>query len=126
MSEDSDRIITLLEELVKWKRFEGSQLAKKILKDSFSKDSEKLAYQNSDGKSSAEVASIAAVSDFTVRSYWKKWSTEGLVVPSQKFRGRYERIFSLEDFGIDIPTVKRSVPESTVGQSSEKLGEGNE
>jgi len=108
---DAKKIIELLEELVKWKRFEGAQLAKKILRDLFSKDVEKLVYQYSDGRGSKDISVLAGVSDFSVRSYWKKWNTEGLVVPSQKFKGRYEKIFSLEDFGIEIPLTKEPSPQ---------------
>lgn len=103
---DVKRLTELVEELVKWKRFEGAQLAKKILRDLLAKDVDKLVYQHSDGKGSKEVAALAGVSDFTVRNYWKKWNIEGLVVPSQKFKGRYERVFSLEDFGIEVPAMK--------------------
>lgn len=109
---ENQRIIELLEELVKWKRFEGAQLAKKTLRELFAKDAEKIVYQHSDGKTSREIAEIAGVSDFSVRNYWKKWNIEGLVVPSNKFKGRYERVFSLEDFGIDVPMLKNPSPKS--------------
>lgn len=110
---ENQRIIELLEELVKWKRFEGAQLAKKILRELLSKDTEKIVYQCSDGKTSREIAELAGVSDFSVRNYWKKWNIEGLVVPSNKFKGRYERVFSLEDFGIEIQIPKQNTSSKT-------------
>lgn len=103
---DVKRLTELVEELVKWKKFEGAQLAKKVLRDLLAKDIDRLVYQYSDGRTTREIAALAGVSDFTVRNYWKKWNTEGLIVPSQKFKGRYERIFSLEDFGIEVPAMK--------------------
>lgn len=126
---DTKRIIELLEESIKWQRLEGAQLAKKILRDLLSKDADKLVYQYSDGKGSKEVAALAGVSDFTVRNYWKKWNMEGLVIPSQKHKGRYERVFSLEDFGMEVPLLKKSIAETeeTQNQQSEDIGEkGNE
>lgn len=123
---DTKRIIELLEESVKWQRFEGAQLAKKILRDLLSKDADKLVYHHSDGKGSKEVAALAGVSDFTVRNYWKKWNTEGLVVPSQKFKGRYERVFSLEDFGIEIPMLKGQSPQADSTSTDTPEGENNE
>ncbi len=124
MSENR-RMIELLEELVKWKRFEGAQLAKKILRELLSKDAEKIVYQYSDGRGTKEIAEIAGVSDFSVRNYWKKWNVEGLVVPSNKFKGRYERIFSLEDFGIEIPRIKITTEVSKEqSQITENLGDG--
>lgn len=104
---DNTRAVELLEELVKWSRLQGAQTAKKILSESLSKNSEKLVYHFSDGRGSKEISSLAGVSDFSVRSYWKRWNTEGLVSPSKKYKGRYERVFSLEDFGIDVPLVKK-------------------
>lgn len=121
---DTKRIIELLEESLKWQRFEGAQLAKKILKDLLSKDVDKLIYHYSDGKGSKDIAVLAGVSDFTVRSYWKKWNVEGLVVPSNKFKGRYERVFSLEDFGIEVPQTKTTQQiTNEQGQTTEGIGE---
>jgi hypothetical protein len=117
-----ERMVELLEELTKWARFQGAQLAKKVLRDILSKDAEKVVYQYSDGKGSAEIAALAGVSDFTVRSYWKKWNTEGLVIPSQKFKGRYERIFSLEDFGIEVPMPKSSGQVAGMQNNSSETG----
>jgi len=101
------KMIELLSEIAKWVRFEGIQRARQLLPEALKKDSEKLAYHFSDGRGSAEAAKLAGVSDFAVRSYWKKWATMGLVVPSEKFKGRYERIFSLEDLGIEVPLLKK-------------------
>lgn len=128
MSEMSDtkRIIDLLEESLKWQRFEGAQLAKKTLRDLLAKDVDKLVYHHSNGKGSKEVATLAGVSDFTVRSYWKKWSIEGLVVPSQKFKGRYERVFALEDFGIEIPVLKGQLPQGDTTSTDKQETDNNE
>lgn len=123
MSEDNKRILEILEELVKWKRFEGSQLAKKTLRELFSKDIEKLIYHHSDGKTTKDIAALAGISDFSVRSYWKKWNIEGLMIPSQKHKGRYERVFSLEDFGIEIPLAKKASLQTGEQRSEEEKNE---
>ncbi|MGI0086800.1 MAG: hypothetical protein ACREBI_02420 [Nitrosotalea sp.] len=124
---DNQRMIELLEELVKWKRFEGAQLAKKVLRELLAKDTEKIVYQYSDGRGTKEIADLAGVSDFLVRSYWKKWNVEGLVIPSEKHKGRYERVFSLEDFGIETPPTK-TTPETNKEQSqtTETVGAGEQ
>ncbi len=105
--DDQKKVIELLSELAKWTRFEGVQKARQVLMETLKKDSEKLAYHYSDGRGSAEVAKLTGISDFAVRSYWKKWATLGLVVPSEKFKGRYKRVFSLEDLGIELPLKKQ-------------------
>ena len=112
MNDDMKKLLDLVEELVKWKRFEVAQLAKKTLKEVFRNDSEKLVYHFSDGKTTVEIANLSGVSDFSVRQYWKKWNAEGLIVPSHKQKGRYERVFSLDDFGIGIPTAKKVLTKS--------------
>lgn len=102
----TSRVVELLEELVRWTRLQGIQHARAILGEVLKKDAEKLAYQHSDGRGSAEVGKVAGVSDFAVRSYWKRWASIGIVVPSKKFKGRYERIFSLEDLGFEVPSPR--------------------
>ena len=109
--EKQDKMIELLEEILKWTRFEGMQRVKAVLLETLRKDSEKIAYHHSDGRGSLEISKMAGVSDFAIRSYWKKWATIGLVRPSSKFKGRYERLFSLEDLGIEVATVEISPTE---------------
>jgi len=122
--ESYKKIIELLSEIVKWVKFNGIQSVRQVLSENLKKDSDKIAYHYSDGRTSAEVAALAGVSDFTVRSYWKKWATLGLVLPSEKFKGRYERIFSLEDFGMEIPLPKKTETkvESKEEKESEQIG----
>jgi hypothetical protein len=102
------RTVDLLDEIAKWVRFQGIQLAKQVFAEALRKDIEKLAYHYSDGRSSAEIAKIVGVSDFAIRNYWKRWNTIGIAVPSSKFKGRYERLFSLDDLGIELPVVKKT------------------
>jgi len=109
--ERQDKMIGLLEEILKWTRFEGMQRVKVVLLETLKKDSERIAYHYSDGRGSLEISKIAGVSDFAIRSYWKKWATMGLVQLSSKFKGRYERLFSLEDLGIEVPPVKALLTE---------------
>ncbi len=107
---DSRRIVELLEELVIWTRLAGISNARESLSDALKKDSEKLGYHFSDGRGSAEVGKKAGVSDFAIRSYWKKWAALGLMAPSKKFKGRFERLFSLDDLGIEVPPPKAVSP----------------
>jgi len=50
----------------------------------------------------------------TVTIYWKKWAKIGIVEPIRVCGGtRYKNLFSLEEFGIEVPEVK--------GQEAEAL-----
>jgi len=101
-----DKIIELLGEILVWTRLQGVQNARAVLDSALTTNVHKIAYQLSDGRSSAEVAKDCGVSGMTITNYWKRWFTLGIARPSPKFKGRFERIFSLEDLGIEIPTTE--------------------
>lgn len=101
-SKDED-IVKVLQEILKWIRFEGLQRVKSLLAGLLEKDIDKIIYQSSDGRPSVEIAKLAGVSHQTVVNYWKKWVKLGIVEPIGVRGGtRYKRIFSLEDLGIDV------------------------
>jgi hypothetical protein len=116
-NEDQKKVIELLTAIAKWSRFSGIQTARQVITSTLQNDAEKLAYHYSDGRASRDVAKMSGLSDFTIRNYWKKWNIAGLVFPSNKFKGRYERAFSLEDFGIELPATRQ------VAESSTETGE---
>lgn len=108
-----DRVIKLLEEILKWTRFQGMRRVKEVLLDTLRTEEEKIAYQYSDGRGSKEVAKLAGFkSHSTIIDYWKKWARLGLMEP-MKVRGgtRYKRSFSLPDFGIEVPKPKIKIEE---------------
>ena len=100
-----DKIIELLEEILRWTRLQGVEKARDVLVDTLKTDALKIAYQLSDGRSSTEVAKACSVTSMTVTNYWKRWFTVGVAQPSRKYKGRFERVFSLEDLGIEIPVT---------------------
>ena len=105
-----DRTIELLEELVKWTKVTSIPNVKKLLLEILSKPKQKIAYQMSDGKTVREVAKQADVSVFTISKWWEKWTRAG-IAESVSARGggkRAIRSFSLDDFGIEIPDIKKS------------------
>lgn len=101
------RMIQLLEEILKWTRLEGVQRAKTALTELLKTNAEKLVYEYSDGRTSRDIAKIVGVSHATVTNYWKKWARYGIVKEVGARGGtRYQRIFSLSDFGIGVPQVE--------------------
>jgi hypothetical protein len=107
VTENRDEIVTLLEELARWARFQGIQQAKQVLKglleDPEKGDTPKSIYHFSDGRSSEEIGKAVGVSSQTVRNYWRSWFTSGVVVPSRHYRGRFAKVFNLEDLGMSLP-----------------------
>ena len=124
MTENSERTKSeeteLLREILKWIKFEGMQRVKGVLTDVLQKDTEKIIYQFSNGQSSGDIAKLAGVSHQTVVNYWKRWSTLG-IVEAERARGgtRYRRIFSLEDFGIEVPQPREEISKEETTSSQE-------
>jgi hypothetical protein len=113
MTDDSayrEVLINLLSEILKWTKFIGKQQLKLLLLDNLKEDVEKIIYELSDGKSLREIESICrkhgfSISFRTVGRYWEKWTPVGIVEPSRKYKGRYEKIVSLKEIGIDYPQI---------------------
>ena len=110
--EKLDRMIQLLEEILKWTKLEGVQRAKTALTELLRTDAEKLVYEYSDGRTSRDIAKIVGVSHATVTNYWKKWARYGIVKEVGARGGtRHQGIFSLSDFGIEVPQVEVATKE---------------
>ncbi|MFQ5909408.1 MAG: helix-turn-helix domain-containing protein [Thermoplasmata archaeon] len=109
---NDDRVAQLLEEMLRWVRFQGILKAKEVLLDALKTDEDKIMYQYSDGRSSTEIAKLVRPTPRTVRNYWARWNALGIVEPMSAPGGtRYRRVFSLDDFGIEVPKTEAS-PES--------------
>lgn len=104
---DQERVIKLLEELVKWTKVTSFPKIKGLLLSILDSPEKMVAYQASDGeKTSREVAKIANVTQVTIIKWWKAWIKAGIAEPISVQRGeRAKRFFSLDDFGIEVPTI---------------------
>ena len=102
-----DKIVELLNELLKWIKVTSIPHVKTLLQEILRNDKEKIAYHCSDGRNIREVAKSANVGVSTIGNWWKTWSKYGIVELVSVRRGkRVKRIFSLEDFGIQVPRIK--------------------
>lgn len=113
-----DRMIELLEELVKWMKVTSIPKVKELLLGILESPEERVAYQFSNGKKTVrEVAKQANVGTGTISRWWKKWEKVAIADSISAPRGkRAKRVFSLQDFGIDVP-------ELTVANTDEDSGE---
>jgi hypothetical protein len=50
----------------------------------------------------------------TVVNYWKKWAILGIAIPSENYQGRYKRICSLEELGIDVPEPEKATTQGEI------------
>ncbi|MEM2154619.1 MAG: hypothetical protein QXY76_06875 [Nitrososphaeria archaeon] len=111
-----DKIIEILEEMLKWVKIIGLQQVKNLLSELLSTDEKKIVYYYSDGRTSREISKLTGISHATITNWWKIWVKAG-IAESVKVKGggeRAKRIFLLQDFGIDIPP--------TEGNKTEKEG----
>jgi len=99
-----------LDQLLKWTRFAGMQQLRTILAQNLTTDPEMLIYELSDGeRTTREIARLSNVgSHVTVVRFWEKWSKLGIVEPSQKRQGRFQRICSLEEVGLTVPPIMQA------------------
>lgn len=108
-----DRMIEILEETLKWTRVTSIPQVKRLFLDILPSDKEKIAYHFSDGAHSGkDVAAVAGVATGTVSNWWKVWVKSGIAESvSVKGGERARRMFSLEDFGIQVPESKPTAHE---------------
>lgn len=126
MSEQALREIAVtLRELLKWSRFAGMQQLRNVLLQNLKTDVEKLVFELSDGvHGTREIAKLSGIgSNATVAAYWKKWSRVGIVEPTPKYQGRYQKICSLEDVGLEAPTIPQNIHPKVEDLSGEQRGE---
>lgn len=111
-------------ELLKWTRFAGMQQLRNILVQALGDDEAvALAYELSNGtRGTREVAKLAGISHNTVANYWRKWSKIGIVEPSSAYQGRYQRICSLEEVGLPVPSTPQQ-PEEKQAESILEVSE---
>lgn len=117
-----NRMIELLEELVKWTKVTSIPRVKELLLKILESPEERVAYQSSDGeRSTRSVADIANVGHYRIADWWKTWIKAGIAEPVSVRRGeRAKRIFSLDDFGIEVPVIKVAAAEEGKGGEEEK------
>lgn len=101
-----DRIIELLEELLKWQRLTSFDKVRSRLESVLDSDKKKAIYELSDGQTTIqEICDAVGVSSTAiVHGYWSEWEAIGIVEEAER-KGRREKVFSLADFGIEVPKI---------------------
>jgi len=123
MMNREDRMIELLEELVKWTKVTNIPHVKNLLKEVLVTPEEKIAYEKSDGKKTVrQVAKQVNVGKSTISGWWKNWIMAGIAKPiSAKGGGqRAKKLFSLKAFGIKVPKLVKKSSNIKGGKVSDK------
>lgn len=99
-------ILKELKEQTKWLRFLALPGIKDTIQNSISTKEQKRIYELTDGKLSTNEISKKLTTEgikashMTVYNYWKRWFAVGLVIPSEKYSGRFEKIIDLSDLNL--------------------------
>lgn len=118
MSEQNDRIVELLEEIVKWVRVMGLGQVKTTLPVALNTEKKALVYHLSDGKnSSVNIASLTGINQPRVTEFWKEWTSLGLgeQIPA-KGGSRFKKSFDLKMFDIPVPDTKNVMQKTELSQ----------
>lgn len=106
-------VYNALKELLKWAKFAGIKEVKPVLESKLDTDTKKIIYVLSDGnRGTREISKIVGtLSHASIANYWQDWEKSGLGESSQTMGGgsRFKHSFDLDDFGIKIPEIPRSV-----------------
>lgn len=94
----------LLSEILKWIKIIGAKDVKAILEVALDTVQKLQIYVLSDGnRGSVEIGKTVNTSDRTVRRYWEKWKTLGIVEPIKVKGGeRCVATFDPENFGLKL------------------------
>ncbi len=115
-SMSQEKIETLLQELVKWVKVTSHSQVGKILSEQVQSQGQKITFKNSDGKKTTkELSELSGMDPADISRDWKKWTRAGIAEQiSAQGGSRGKSLFSLEDFGIDVPkTIEKILPEKS-------------
>ena len=118
-SEQNKEMIQLLRELVKWQRFTALSSLKEILIKTLDKKEKIIVYDLTDGKNKRDdIIKDTGCSAGAISGWWIDWYSKGLL---EKVEGRYRKIVSLEEVGINVP--KRENKDNKLSNKEEIINE---
>lgn len=103
----NEEVLRELKEQTKWLRFLAFPELKRTAQENLKTKEQRRIFDLSDGKrSSYDISKHLSqegikASSQTVRNHWKRWCALGIVVPSEQYEGRFEKIISLDDLEIE-------------------------
>ena len=101
-----EEVLRELKEHTKWLRFLALPELRRTVQENLKTKEQKRIFELSDGKNSSYDISTRLsqegikVSDDTVRNYWKRWFDLGIVIPSDRYSGRFGKMIGLEGLAV--------------------------
>jgi len=112
MMVNENEFMNKLDELIKWAKVIAKPQLRALIIQNIETDLESAVFELSNGELSTRDISGTLkkqVSHATVATYWQKWFRVGIVEPSTKYPGRFRKICSLEEVGITLPPILKSL-----------------
>ena len=100
-----------LRELTAWTKVIGRESVRRILEEVLDSDEKRRVYQSMDGQSGvAEIQERTGVNVRFISEWGQEWEAIGIARQSRrsKVRGRRERVFDLDTFGVSISSPTAS------------------
>ena len=95
-----DDMLAQAQETNRWLRVLALPALREKLRAELDKPELRRLYQESDGRSTRDVASALEVGHATVQRHWQQWAAEGLLEPAG-VSGRFRRIIDLREVGME-------------------------
>jgi hypothetical protein len=101
-------VVGSLRELLAWIKLEARPRAAARLVEILDSAEKKLVYEYSNGtRGVREVGEITGVDKNVVLTWWKEWDGLGIMEQATAWKGRRQRLVSLEDVGIEVPELPK-------------------
>jgi hypothetical protein len=93
---ENDNILEELRSQTFWLRTIALQALQPLLQEELKSEEDRKIYELSDGiKTTRAIAKAVGTSHTKVARKWNQWTSLGLVIQGEKFKGRYKKITSL-------------------------------
>lgn len=108
-------ILCELTEIKNWTKIAGIPVLIRAINENLRDDEDKLVYELSDGnRSTREIVGELKkmgikITHPTVANMWKRWAPSSLVIPSKHYKGRFKKLVSLENLGIELPRKRGKI-----------------
>lgn len=99
--EKLDVVLEKLDKLIFWLKLSNLEAAKEYFGKILNTDRKKEIYQLSDGRSVAEIKKhLKIVSKSAIPDLWADWSTKGILIDSNRNKGRKMKVIDLKELGL--------------------------
>lgn len=122
--ENNERLLELMEEMVKLQKLMAMPTIRKLVEETLDKPEKMYVYEMTDGIITREKIILeTGASAGAISSWWNDWFSKGLLV---KESTKYKKIFSLKDLGIPLPALKKKVKSKmeTIDEGMDNVSKG--